>query len=337
MVVSSVRLRKKEKNSGFTIQKNDRRRQLGRAGSGGRLERVAQMRLEQLEWASHSSGFKSCQIGDYKIWKHPDGKTYDIYHRAGLEVWDRLDPVTTQALLYNLHSKGWSRVADQTAEAAKKLHIAKMGQPLGEVYSALWQAVAIIFVYWKDYVELFGTKPERIDILNQAAPQFFRMLQDELWGMCLLHIARLTDPAVTAGKANLTIRALPDLVTDAGLKAKVTALVSEALKATEFCRDWRNRLIAHSDLKLALEQPTKELANASRAQVQTALNSLANVMNALAGHYHRSETKFHMTARHNGAFTMLYVLNQGIKARDERAKRLESGKALEGDLDIEDL
>jgi hypothetical protein len=164
----------------------------GKAGTG------SQMRLDEIQWTSHSSGFKSCIIGDYKIWKHSDGKTYDIYHKAGLEVWDKLGPATAQALLHKLSSQGWRRVADadqtQTAEEAKKIHIAKMGQPLGEVYSALWQAVTIIFVYWKDYVELFGTKRKRIDILNQAAPQFFRMLQDELWGMSLLHIARLTDP-----------------------------------------------------------------------------------------------------------------------------------------------
>jgi AbiU2 len=295
------------------------------------------MRLEQLEWTSHSSGFKSCRIGDYKIWKRPDGKTYDIYHHAGLEVWDKLDPATAQALLYELHSKGWRRVADQTAEEAKKLHTAKMGQPLGEVYSALWQAVATIFVYWKDYVELFGAGPKRIDILNQAAPQFFRMLQDELWGISLLHIARLTDPAITAGKANLTIQALPDLITDAGLKARVRTLVTEALKETEFCRDWRNRLIAHNDLKLALEQPTKPLADASRAQVKTALDAVAKVLNALAGHYHQSQTRFDLTPRHNGAFTMLYVLSQGVKARDARAKRLESGEPADGDLDTEAL
>jgi AbiU2 len=146
-----------------------------------------------------------------------------------------------------------------------------------------------------------------------------------------------TDPAITAGKANLTIRALPDLITDAGLKAKVTALVSEALKETEFCRDWRNRLIAHNDLKVALEQPTTPIATASQAQVEKALNALANVLNALDGHYYRSETRFDMTPRHNGAFTMLYVLSQGIKARDERAKRLENGEVIDGDLDIEDL
>jgi hypothetical protein len=223
----------------------------------------------------------------------------------------------------------------QTAEEAKKANIEKMGQPLGEVYSALWQAVAIIFVYWKDYVELFGTKPERIELLNQAAPQFFRMLQDELWGMSLLHIARLTDRSITAGQKNLTIQALPDLIADVRLKADVTALVEQALKDTEFCRDWRNRLIAQNDLKLALGQQTDALADASRAQVNAALKAIANVLNALAKHYFNSGTGFDLTARHNGAYTMLYVLNQGIKARDARAKRLERGEPLDGDdLDI---
>jgi AbiU2 len=298
------------------------------------------MRLEQLEWINHSSGFQSCKIGDYKIWKHPDGKTYDVFHQAGLEVWEKLGPAATQGLLYELSSKGWRRVADrtdQTAEELKKLYVAKMGQPLGEVYSALWQAVAIIFVYWKDYGELFGAGPKRIGILNQAAPQFFRMLQDELWGISLLHIARLTDPTITAGQANLTIRALPDLITDAGLKARVSALVAGALKETEFCRDWRNRLIAHTDLKLALEQSTKPLADASRAQVNAALDAVAKVLNALGSHYCQSETRFDLTPRNNGAFTMLHVLNQGIKARDKRAKRLESGRPADGDLDTEAL
>ncbi len=248
------------------------------------------MHLDKIEWTSHSSGFKSCIIGDYKIWKHSDGKTYDIYHKAGLEIWDNLGPAGAQALLHKLSSQGWRRVADadqtQTAEEAKKIHIAKMGQPLG---------------------------------------------------MSLLHIARLTDPAESGGKKNLTIQALPDLIADPDLKARVTTLVTEALKQTEFCRDWRNRLIAHNDLKLALEHPTEPVADASRTQVNTALDAVAKILNALAGHYYQSGTRFDLTPRHNGAFTMLYVLNQGVKARDERAKRLESGVLANEDLDTGDL
>lgn len=251
------------------------------------------MRLDQLKWTCHSSNYESCQIGDYKIWKHPDRETYDIYHQAGLETWDKLDPVTTQASLYKLSSQGWRRVEDQvqTTEESTKLHIEKMGQPLGEVYSALWQAVATIFVYWKEYVELFGAGSKRIGILNQSAPRFFRMLQDELWGNSLLHIARLTDPAITAaGKENLTIQALPDLISDAGLKAKISTLVAEALKVNRVLPGLAKSPFAHNDLKLALEQPTEPLANASRAQVNAALDAVAKVLNALGTQYHQSET-----------------------------------------------
>jgi hypothetical protein len=110
---------------------------------------------------------------------------------------------------------------DRSAEETKKLNVEKMGAPLGEVYSALWQEVAVAHFYWKEYVELFGTKHERITLLNETAPHFFRMLQDELWETSLLHLARLTDPANSFGKqdkSNLTIQALPALIGDTELK-----------------------------------------------------------------------------------------------------------------------
>jgi hypothetical protein len=68
---------------------------------------------------------------------------------------------------------------------------------------------------------------------------------------------------------------LPDLIKDAGLKSTVAKLVDNALKATEFARDWRNRLIAHRDLDIALSTATTPLKDASRAQVKDALASLA--------------------------------------------------------------
>lgn len=228
----------------------------------------------------------------------------------------------------------------QSAEEAKKANIEKMGEPLGELYSALWQSVAVIHLYWKDYVELFGTKPERIALLNQTAPSLFHMLQGELWEMSLLHLARLTDPAISPGKGertNLTVQGLPPLITDAALKEKVAKLVTEAISVTEFCRDWRNRRIAHRDLKLALEQPTTPLADGSRAQVKEVLEALTAVLNALAGHYFQSETRFDIGARVGGATSLLYILGIGVRERDARGKRLEAGKPAPEDLVIHPL
>src|SRR5262245_23634721 len=179
-------------------------------------------------------------------------------------------------------------MADLTAEESKKENIAKMGEPLGSLYSALWQHLALTYGHWNEYVELYGTKETRIELLNRAAPQFFRMVQDELWEMFLLHLSRVTDPAYSFGsknKPNLSVQALAEHIADAKLRAEVGKAVADALKATAFARDWRNRHIAHKDLKLALDQPTIALADASRAQVKEALKSLAAVLNVVGGHY----------------------------------------------------
>jgi hypothetical protein len=231
-------------------------------------------------------------------------------------------------------------MVDRTAEEAKKANIAKMGEPLGALYSALWQALATIHFHWQEYVELFGTKPERINLLNRAAPTFFRILQDELWENSLLHLARLTDPETSQGKAdrsNLTIQALPALITNAKLKDEVNKLIAEAIKQTEFCRDWRNRHIAHRDLKLALERPTTPLAEGSRAQVKTALKAIAEVLNALDGHYFQSETRFDLCGAVSGAISLLYALDDGLRAEEARQKRLEAGKPLKEDFVARDL
>lgn len=228
-------------------------------------------------------------------------------------------------------------MAELTAEEVKKRNIEKMGEPLGTQFTALWNELAILYLYWGEYIKLFGTKPSRIELMNQAAPGFFHMLQEELWENRLMHIARITDTSATGGKTNLTIRNLPDLIPDATTKAKVAALVDAAIKATDFCRDWRNRHIGHKDLKLAIGEPAKPLADASRKQVKDALKAIADVMNAVDGHYFDSETAYHLTARHNGAVALLYVLNDGVKTQGERQKRIEAGEYRKEDLKADDV
>lgn len=215
----------------------------------------------------------------------------------------------------------------QSASEAKKANIATMGEPLGEMYSALWQEVATLHFHWREYVELFGTKSERIALLNSVAPHFFRMIQDGMWETSLLNLTRLTDPPTTRvgreQKPNLTVRALPDLIDDATLKTKLGQLVVEAVSATLFARDWRDRRIAHRDLKLALEQPTTPLAEGSRADVKKALKALAAVLNAVARHYLKAETAFDLGAPIGGATSLLHVLEIGTQEREAAQRQLE--------------
>ena len=88
-----------------------------------------------------------------------------------------------------------------TAEEAKQHCTAKMGHKLGVQFAELWQEIVSVHQKWLEYRHLYGTKKSRIDLLNQAAPWFFRMVQDVMWEDIVIHVARLMD----ASKGVLTI------------------------------------------------------------------------------------------------------------------------------------
>lgn len=121
--------------------------------------------------------------------------------------------------------------SQRTAEEVDARLVAAMGKRLGTIYYRLWNECAWLHWKWREYETLYGTNSSRIELLNHAAPGFFRIVQDTLWEDVLLHIARLTDPPKVASRETLTLRALPPLV-----DAAVRSHVGEALDvAFEIC------------------------------------------------------------------------------------------------------
>ena len=139
----------------------------------------------------------------------------------------------------------------RTSQDIRDEYIRQMGKSLGLFFDRLWQELAWLYTKWDEYVELFAKNPERVALLNEAAPNFFGIVQNVMWEDCIVHVARLTDPPQSGRRENLTIRALPDLVSPQ-FEEEIKTLVTEARKNAEFCRDWRNRRNAHHDCALAL-------------------------------------------------------------------------------------
>ncbi len=216
-------------------------------------------------------------------------------------------------------------------DEALEQNIATMGPDLGPVYHRLWNEMAWLHVKWDQYVNLFGSKPERIDLLNGAAATFFRIVQDTLWEDTLLHLARLTDPAQTGSKQNLTINRLAVLVHHA-LRDDVTGLVEAAVEKTTFARDWRNRHIAHRDLRLALQDRAEPLEPGSRADVKEALAAVGAVLRRICQHYEDADIIFEYPGDAADAEALLYVIRDGLEADARRRKRL-----IEGKIEPEDL
>ena len=216
--------------------------------------------------------------------------------------------------------------SEQTAIQSNAAYIAKMGEAIGEVYGKLWQELAWIHTKWAQYIELFGTNPERIDLLNRAAPALIRTVQNSLWDDVLLHLARLNDPPKSSGRGNLSVRHLAGLLEGSPIAASVAANAAAALRDSEFARDWRHRRLAHRSLDLALGQSVEPLAPASRADVMKALSALDEVLNTVSRHYLDSSTRFDLGTGGKDAVSLLHLLRDGLQFREERRSRIASGE-----------
>lgn len=227
----------------------------------------------------------------------------------------------------------------RTADECKQDHIDALGKEFGQLYHHLWQELVWLYSKWNEYVELFGTKPSRIDLINKAAPAFFYIVQDSLWEDMILHIARLTDPPKSLRtKPNLTICKIPELINDENIKNQIEDLITDAMDKTDFCRDWRNRRIAHRDLQLVLKEGVKPLKSASRTKIKDALNSISLVLNSVSSHYFDSETMFDMKKGSiDGVVSLLYVIDDGLRAAKEREDRRHRGNYSKSDFQPRDL
>ncbi len=225
---------------------------------------------------------------------------------------------------------------NRTAEELKQHHIEIMGEEVGALYHALWNELVRLHSKWDEYVELFGTKPSRLELLNSSAPLFFRTVQDSLWESTLIQITRITDPLKSCGRDNLSITRLACIV-DIELKGIISEKINVAVEKTKFCRDWRNRRIAHNDLSLALDSGAVPLEPASRANIKDALKSIVSVLNIIEEHYMDNTTDFDVIKGCYGAEALLYVLDDGLRASKERKKRIEARTYTPDDLRHQDL
>src|SRR5438067_408004 len=124
-----------------------------------------------------------------------------------------------------------------TGDEMKQRNIETMGEALGIQYTALFPEFASLNLYWKEFLELFGTNDKRIARMNKSAPGFFQMLQEQQFETNMSHLARLTDSPKSVGKENLTIQNLSELVADPGLKTELEKFVEDIKEKTKFCRD----------------------------------------------------------------------------------------------------
>ncbi len=117
----------------------------------------------------------------------------------------------------------------QTSDEVQEETLTVFPEETGELFHELWTNVAHLHLNWKNYRSLFGTSPERIELLNWAASSFFGLLDGILRHDVVLAIARLTDPPQSAGKDNASLARLMSL--GSNLKASSVSLFFRSLSS----------------------------------------------------------------------------------------------------------
>ena len=70
--------------------------------------------------------------------------------------------------------------------------------------------------------------------------------------------------------------------------------------------------------------------------VREALKAIVEVINTLSKYYEKSETIF-LHSGYGGGEGLLYVIDEGIRAKENREKRIESGDYTEEDFGIREV
>ena len=187
------------------------------------------------------------------------------------------------------------------------------------LYKPLWREVAWLFAKWRTYIRLFGTSEDDLAVLNRAAGSFVALIQNVMVGDLIIAISRLTDAKGTGQRTNLSLDALTQAVDAAvypSLRAELDRCVSDAHERAAFARDWRNRQVAHLDLRTALGTHAEPLSRYTRAQVQSAIETIAETLNKVSKHFDGNTTMFsEFIHGHGSAESLIRHLRRTSAAR----------------------
>jgi AbiU2 len=198
-----------------------------------------------------------------------------------------------------------------------------------DLWSGIESEVVWLHGRWSIYRQLFGTSPERIDLLNESAGTFFNVLNQILLHDVQLSISKLGDPAGQGSRMNMTLAALVEAFGACGESTLVAKLEPLLLVFDASCtksRHRRNKWIAHFDLETMLGLEVNPRQGPSRDEIEVALKALRAIMNCVKLHFLDSQTMYEDFAMDSDGEHLIFALMQA-----RRYKQLVKDKVIPHD------
>jgi hypothetical protein len=160
-----------------------------------------------------------------------------------------------------------------------------MPAPVEEVYEFLTKEVTWLHARWVIFEQLYNKSPLRLELLNEAAPSFFHLLQDMMFDDMLLWLSRLTDPAPRKASL-LQLQKRLESHGNAKLAAETKIVLEKLIKTVEAIRAQRDNHIAHYSLEQAVGSKVTKLPDVDYQSILQSLSIVREYMNLIEAHYH---------------------------------------------------
>jgi hypothetical protein len=183
---------------------------------------------------------------------------------------------------------------------------------LRELFEVLNREVTWLHTVWELYIQFYGTSDENYEIMNASAPQFFAILKIMLFNELVMILNRLTEKATTWGKANASLEQLItqlNAVQNAELKNSLKQRLQTIRDNYGAFRTWRDKMLSHNDLAIALQRESPDLPGITRKQAEAAISEVTAFMNEFSIHMLDGEQIYRpfMVARGDGNALMQFL------------------------------
>jgi hypothetical protein len=174
---------------------------------------------------------------------------------------------------------------------------------------------------WNLLEQLYAKSKLRSEFLRRIGSDFFALVQDSVLTDIMMSFGRLLETPHAKGNNNLTLERLQNSVYALGneeLALKLDVHLRDARAAYEATRKYRNKRIAHNDLKTILENDAISLGPHTVRDIKKALKEVSEFLNQINMHYRNCTIAFGLVSMQGDADYIVGLTRDGLKLRETK-------------------
>lgn len=195
----------------------------------------------------------------------------------------------------------------------KKMNVAAPDPDLENLLNAVNKQVIQLSYRWKIFCQLFDSGQDNIELLNKSGSNVFELFQRLVLDDAMISLSRLTDLGKSKSSENTSVRNLLEKARSHLESSTVTEVEAQITKLDNYVlniRKHRNKVLAHSDLKHALNAAA--LPSVTYDELESAMRTLQSIVNKIAYETCRRTTHYDPIIPYGcGGDSLLEVLKRG--------------------------